>query len=173
MTLKSLSPIEAKTLAERGAAIIDIRERDEFAREHIPGARNAPLSGIGERIAAGGSGIVIFQCKSGMRTRANADRLEAASGCEAYILDGGLEAWKAARLPVALDRREPLEMMRQVQIAAGSLVVLGTVLGALVHPGFHALSAFVGAGLFYAGASGFCGMAHLLALMPWNRRAAA
>lgn len=173
MTLKSLSPIEAKTLAERGAVIIDIRERDEFAREHIPGARNEPLSGLGEGTQAGRSGIVIFQCKSGMRTRANADRLEAASGCEAYILDGGLEAWKAARLPIALDRREPLEMMRQVQIAAGSLVLLGAALGALVHPGFHALSAFVGAGLLYAGTSGFCGMAHLLALMPWNRRAAA
>lgn len=173
MTLKSLSPIEAKTLAERGALIIDIREADEFAREHIPGARNAPLSGLGERMAVTPSGIVIFQCKSGMRTRANAGRLEAASGCEAYILDGGLEAWKAARLPVALDRREPLEMMRQVQIAAGSLVLLGFALGLLIHPGFHAISAFVGAGLLYAGTSGFCGMAHLLALMPWNRRAAA
>jgi predicted branched-subunit amino acid permease len=59
--------------------------------------------------------------------------------------------------------------MRQVQIAAGSLVVIGVLLGALVHPGFYALSAFVGAGLVFAGVSGFCGMARLLVLMPWNR----
>jgi predicted branched-subunit amino acid permease len=60
-----------------------------------------------------------------------------------------------------------------VQIVAGSLVVAGAVLGALVHPGFHALSAFVGAGLAFAGATGFCGMARVLAQAPWNRRAAA
>ena len=63
--------------------------------------------------------------------------------------------------------------MRQVQIAAGSLVLLGAVLGAFVAPGFYLLSAFVGGGLLFAGVSGFCGMAQLLALMPWNRRAAA
>ena len=61
--------------------------------------------------------------------------------------------------------------MRQVQIVAGSLVLTGVVLGALVSPGFYALSGFVGAGLLFAGASGFCGMARLLAFMPWNRRA--
>ena len=63
--------------------------------------------------------------------------------------------------------------MRQVQIAAGSLVLLGVLLGAFVAPAFYALSGFVGAGLLFAGASGFCGMARLLAAMPWNRRASA
>jgi predicted branched-subunit amino acid permease len=64
-------------------------------------------------------------------------------------------------------------MMRQVQIAAGSLVVLGAVLGATVNPGFHALSGLVGAGLVFAGASGTCMMARLLAYAPWNRKATA
>jgi len=59
--------------------------------------------------------------------------------------------------------------MRQVQITAGSLVVLGIVLAVLYSPWFMALSAFVGAGLVFAGVSGFCGMANLLAFMPWNR----
>ena len=63
--------------------------------------------------------------------------------------------------------------MRQVQIAAGSLVLAGVLLGAFVAPGFYALSGFVGAGLLFAGVSGFCGMARLLAVMPWNRRAQA
>ena len=69
------------------------------------------------------------------------------------------------------DRSAPIDIMRQVQIGAGSLVLIGVALGALVAPGFYALSAFVGAGLLFAGATGFCGMAHLLARMPWNRRA--
>ena len=93
--------------------------------------------------------------------------------CETYILEGGLDAWRKAGLPVALDRSQPIEIMRQVQIAAGSLVLLGVVLGAFVAPGFYPLSGFVGAGLLFAGVSGFCGMARLLAVMPWNRRAAA
>jgi hypothetical protein len=82
----------------------------------------------------------------------------------------GLDAWKKAGLPVTLDRSQPIDIIRQVQIVAGSLVLLGVVLGALVAPGFYALSGFVGAGLIFAGSTGFCGMPHVLALMPWNRR---
>jgi hypothetical protein len=58
-----------------------------------------------------------------------------------------------------------------VQIVAGSLVLLGVLLGAVVAPGFYALSGFVGAGLLFAGVSGICGMARLLTVMPWNRHA--
>ena len=100
-------------------------------------------------------------------------RLAAAAGCEAYILEGGIDAWKRAGLPVLTDRRQPLEIMRQVQIAAGGLVLLGVALGIWVAPAFLGLSAFVGAGLVFAGVSGWCGMARLLALMPWNRAARA
>ncbi|MEQ8267103.1 MAG: rhodanese family protein [Parvibaculum sp.] len=169
MSLRTLTPGEAKAMAARGAVIIDIREPDEFAREHIPGAVNEPLSKLGGRPAAAGADIVVYHCKSGMRTKANAAKLAAPETCEAYILEGGLDAWKAAKLPVAADAAQPIELMRQVQIAAGSLVVLGVALGAAVHPGFYALSAFVGAGLVFAGVSGFCGMARVLTLMPWNR----
>lgn len=175
MTLKTITPEEAKALAQSGAAIVDVRDADEFAREHIPGARNAPLAALGPDAAPpmalnNSGGVLVYHCKSGMRTKANAAKLAEAAGlCEAYILEGGIEAWKAAGLPVAVDKGQPLELMRQVQIAAGSLVVIGVVLGAALHPGFYLLSAFVGAGLVFAGVSGFCGMARLLAVMPWNR----
>ena len=115
---------------------------------------------------------MIFHCKSGMRTAGNAQRLAAAADCQTYILDGGIDAWKKAGLPVAIDARQPIEIMRQVQITAGGLVLLGVVLGTWVAPGFYGLSAFVGAGLIFAGISGWCGMAKLLAFMPWNRRTA-
>ncbi|WP_420561918.1 YgaP family membrane protein [Tepidicaulis sp.] len=65
-----------------------------------------------------------------------------------------------------------MEVNRQVQITAGALVLSGIVLGAAVSPAFYLLSAFVGAGLMMAGITGWCGMARLLAVMPWNRRAA-
>lgn len=76
-----------------------------------------------------------------------------------------------AGLPVVVDASHPLELQRQVQIAAGSLIVLGAVLGTTVSPWFHALSGLVGAGLLFAGVSGFCGLARVLMRMPWNRKA--
>jgi rhodanese-related sulfurtransferase len=108
-----------------------------------------------------------------MRTQGNSARLAAATSGPAYQLEGGLDAWRAAGLPLVENTGAPLEIMRQVQITAGSLVVLGVILGLAVHPGFFGLAAFVGAGLVFAGTSGWCGMAKLLAVLPWNRSAAA
>ena len=170
MTLQTIDSARARRLLGEGAILVDIREPDEFARQRIPEARNRPLSGLSS-VPSGGATAVIFHCRSGNRTKVNAQRLAAATDCQAYILEGGLDAWKKAGLPVAIDARQPLEIMRQVQIAAGSLVLLGVVLGTWVAPGFYGLSAFVGAGLMFAGISGWCGMAKLLAFMPWNRRA--
>jgi len=171
--LQTISPTRAAELVRQGAVLVDSREADEAARERIPGARHHALSRI-EKDAPlrEGDDVLVFHCRSGARTRGNAARLAAASGtCDTYILDGGLDAWKKAGLPVSFDRSAPIDIMRQVQIGAGSLVLIGVVLGALVAPGFYALSAIVGAGLVFAGATGFCGMAHVLARMPWNRRA--
>jgi rhodanese-related sulfurtransferase len=173
--LKTITPEAAATLLrEGGATLVDVREPDEHARERIPGARNLPLSRLEEAELAVHEGKpVLFHCRSGARTAGNAPRLAAKAGLwEAYVVEGGLDAWKRAGLPVAEDRRQPLELMRQVQIAAGSLVVLGVALGAMLHPGFFALSGFVGAGLVFAGATGTCGLARVLRMMPWNRELA-
>ncbi|MFJ5483696.1 rhodanese family protein [Pectobacterium actinidiae] len=171
MSLKSISPQAARDLLDQGAVLVDIRAADEHARERIAQSRHVPM----ERLAAGsapleGAAAVIFHCRSGNRTRMNAQALGACTTCDAYVLEGGLDAWKKAGLPVVADASQPLELQRQVQIAAGSLIVLGAVLGATVSPWFHALSGFVGVGLVFAGLSGFCGMARLLMKMPWNRK---
>lgn len=171
MTLQTISPERAKALIDAGAVLVDIREPDEHAREHIPRARLQPVSLLQQgAIQAFGGSPVIFHCKSGGRTQSHAARLAAFANCEAYILDGGLDAWKRAGLPIATDRSQPLELMRQVQLAAGSAVVLGIALGALLSPWFYLLSAFVGSGLIVAGATGFCGLARALRMLPWNRR---
>lgn len=174
MTAKAIAPQAARQLIERGALLVDIRAADEHAREHIAQARHVPI----ERLAQEGlpnteAPAVIFHCRSGNRTRLQAAVLGGCTTCDAYILEGGLDAWKKAGLPVQADRTQPLELQRQVQIAAGSLVLLGVVLGSAVSPWFYALSGFVGAGLMFAGVSGFCGLARLLMVMPWNRHVAA
>jgi rhodanese-related sulfurtransferase len=172
--LNPMSALELKQRLDSGQAVlIDVRETDEHAREHVLGARLAPLSAIDAHdFDRDHDKVAVFHCRSGMRTQANAAKLIAQGFHEAYYLDGGIEAWKAAGLPVHTNARAPLEIMRQVQIAAGSLVLLGVVLGALVNPAFFGLSAFVGAGLTFAGATGWCGMAMLLKTMPWNRGSA-
>ena len=174
----TLTPVAPATVAARlksGAAVlVDIREPDEFAREHIAGALKAPLSGFEQahlKLEPGRD--VVFMCRTGNRTGSNCRRLSDRIDGEAFVLEGGLDAWKQAGLPTVADTSAPLEIMRQVQIGAGGLVLAGAVLGFLVHPGFYALSAFVGAGLLMAGVTGFCGMARLLALAPWNQPRAA
>ena len=171
--LQTISPERAAELVRKGAVLIDIREADEHVRERIPGARHHALSCIdADSPARAGDDVLVFHCRSGTRTKGSAARLASvAPKCETYILEGGLDAWKKAGLPVTLDRSQPIDIIRQVQIGAGSLVLLGVVLGVLVAPGFYALSGFIGAGLLFAGISGFCGLARLLAAMPWNRRA--
>ncbi|CAN5901611.1 rhodanese family protein [soil metagenome] len=168
MSLPVIDAANARKLIDQGAVLVDIREPDERAREHVPGALHNPLSRLAA-VAAPSDKAVIFHCRSGARTAANAHRLAGTTSCQTYILEGGLEAWKKAGLPVAIDRRQPIEVMRQVQIVAGSLVLLGVLFGFWLTPLFFGLAAFVGAGLAFAGISGWCGMARLLALMPWNR----
>lgn len=167
--LTPITPEEAVRLIKDGAVLVDVREPDERARAAIPGAVHNPLSAPAPLDLPQG-GVVLFHCRSGARTTAHAGALAAAApGCRAYRIEGGLDAWRAAGLPVAENRRAPIELMRQVQIAAGSLVLAGVLGGAFVAPWLYGLAGFVGAGLVFAGVSGTCGMASLLRRMPWNR----
>jgi rhodanese-related sulfurtransferase len=169
--LVPLTPRDIADRLKRGEiALVDIRDPDEFAREHVEGAVSLPLAKLEQaRLNLGPAREVVFHCRSGARTANACDRLLAIADGSAFVMAGGLEAWKREGLPTSVDRKRPIELMRQVQMTAGGLVLAGVVLGAFVHPAWLAVSAFVGAGLVFAGASGWCGMARLLQLMPWNR----
>jgi rhodanese-related sulfurtransferase len=170
-SLTPLSPAEVSARIKAGKAVlVDIREPDEVARERIAASVVAPLSLFEEaHLDLRPGRDVVFMCRTGNRTGSNCVRLADRIPGEAFVLDGGLDAWKAEGLPTLTNAKAPLELMRQVQMTAGGLILIGALLGLLVHPGFWGLSAFVGAGLFLAGATGFCGMARLLAVLPWNR----
>jgi rhodanese-related sulfurtransferase len=99
MPAKHIDAVEAKRLVDQGALLVDIREDHEYDDENIPGARNEPLSRIGGAEITGVPAVV-FHCKSGARTRMNAGALAECTDAEVYILDGGIEAWKAAGFPV-------------------------------------------------------------------------
>jgi rhodanese-related sulfurtransferase len=161
----------AQRLRRRDVTVIDIREHDEFVREHIPGALSVPLSTLDKSgLSLEAHGDVVFHCKSGMRTNANCNRLADHIDGPAFVLTGGLEAWKLSGGATAKDAAAPLELNRQVQITVGALMLISVMLTIFVAPQFLALPALLGAGLLMAGLTGWCGMAHLLAAMPWNRR---
>lgn len=173
MSLPHISPADAKLLLDNGAILIDIRDTDEHARERIPHARNVPLSKLCDSPVGQAGTTIVYHCRSGNRTRMNAPLLAKATEADAFILDGGIDAWKKAGLPVAIDVKQPIEMMRQVQIAAGGMALAGVLLGFAMHPAFFAVSGAVGAGLMFAGMTGTCAMARILKHMPWNRPTAA
>ena len=156
-----MTPHDAAAALRAGTPLVDIREADEFRRAHVPGAVNRPLSALDPAALPPGA---VLMCQSGARC--------APFAAAHPVLAGGLAAWERAGLPVERDARAPLPIMRQVQMVAGGLVLVGVLGGALVAPGLYALAGFVGAGLVLAGATGFCGMARVLAAMPWNRQGA-
>ena len=172
MTLKSINAVQAQSMLNEGAILIDIRDADEHAREQIVAALHIPLAKLCDTTFEAMGKPIIFHCKSGNRTRMNAEILAKAGGAKSLILEGGIEGWKAAGLATRKNTKQPIEMMRQVQIAAGGLTLLGAVLGFLVNPAFFALSGAIGVGLMFSGISGTCAMAAVLKQMPWNRVAA-
>ena len=100
MSLPHINAKEAKRLVDEGAILIDVREVGEHAAENIPGALNHPMSQMGRAPIKADAPVIVFHCKSGGRTRMGASALANCVDAEAYILDGGIEAWKAAGLPV-------------------------------------------------------------------------
>lgn len=115
MSLQTITPREAKRLLDGGGVLVDIREADEHARESIPGARHLPLSRLDQAdLAARRGQVVIFHCRSGARTQGNSARLTAKAGdvCEAFLVEGGLEAWRKAGLPTSVDCSQPIEPQR-------------------------------------------------------------
>lgn len=170
-----LSPMEAQALIASGrATLIDVREPDEFRSGHIPYALSVPLAQVAqvvERLHLADDALVIFQCQKGGRGERACDAVPPQLSGRVRNLAGGLDAWRTAGLPVTGTAPDGISIFRQVQIGAGTLVLLGVLLGAAgFAPGYYA-AGFFGFMLVFAGWSGWCGMALLLQRMPWNRAA--
>jgi len=161
-----------KWIADGEAILVDVREDFEHASERIEQSRNHCLSKFdAEQLRKEcGDCRVVFYCRTGKRSSEAATKF---GGEQVFHLQGGIEGWKAAERPVLRSASAPkIDIMRQVQIVAGFLIVSGVVLGTLVNPWLYGISAFVGCGLIFAGLSGWCGMAKLLSVLPWNKASA-
>lgn len=174
MSLPTISPQEFAREYQNGRVdLLDVRTPVEFRELHIQGARNVPLDRLDPRQLAqdrngNGQQPLYVVCRSGSRASQAVEKLRAAGLSNVVHVEGGTLALAEAGLPVVRGRKA-VSLERQVRIAAGSLVLLGAVLGWLVHPAFVGLAAFVGAGLVFSGVTDTCGMALILARMPWNQ----
>ncbi len=170
--MRTVDAERARQWLERGEAVlVDVREPAEFRAAHIRGALSLPLDKVhpGALPQLNGRRLVV-QCQKGGRGARACDLLAAAApALELYNLDGGLEAWAAAGLPVVRGRHAHMPLDRQVQTIIGLGLIAASLAAALANPVYAWVPAFFGAGLLAAGLTGFCGLARLLALMPWNR----
>ncbi|WP_327251290.1 rhodanese-like domain-containing protein [Streptomyces sp. NBC_01244] len=156
--------------------IVDVRTPGEYASGHLPGALNIPLDRIGRslpelRQAAEDQPLLVV-CASGTRSQ-NAVRTMAGHGIAATSLTGGTASWSAHGHPLEYPAEGPRRvwaMERQVRLTAGAIVLLGLLLGLLVHPAFQLLSAGIAGGLVFSALTDTCGMAVVLGRLPFNRR---
>jgi rhodanese-related sulfurtransferase len=171
--MKSITPIELQTMltAQPSVPVIDVRTPVEFAEVHVPQARNVPLDELNpDSLQLAKDQPVYLLCRSGQRATKAAEKFTQEGFTQPVVVAGGTLAWIEANLPVTRSSVKIMSLERQVRIVAGALVFIGVALGWFVHRGFYGLSAFVGAGLVFAGITDFCGMGLLLARMPWNKK---
>jgi rhodanese-related sulfurtransferase len=168
---KNITPEELKVWMQEGnTALIDVRQPDEYAREHIPQAGNIPqaavTSGVLEALSAD---RVVLYCNTGNRSSDAREVVNRGGKVEAYNLAGGIERWRKETGKVKEAQSVALPLQRQVQIAVSLLILTGIALGFFWRPELYLVSVLVGLGLLNAGLTGWCGMAKLLSKAPWNK----
>jgi rhodanese-related sulfurtransferase len=174
MNVATINPQRLAEIYRSGPIdLLDVRTPVEYREVHVKHARNVPLDrlepAVELRSRAGHADAPLYLiCRSGNRGRQACEKFLAAGFQNVVNVEGGTLACLEAGLPVVRGRKA-ISLERQVRIAAGSLVLLGLLLGWLAQPAFFGLSAFVGAGLVFAGITDTCGMGMLLAKMPWNQ----
>lgn len=175
MSISTITPQELQNLQQgkEPLDVIDVRTPVEFREVHVDAVRNVPLDRLQPqqwmeaRKTSSERPLYIF-CRTGNRAQKACQQFIDAGFENVVVVEGGVQAWEQAGLPVVRGKKA-ISLERQVRIAAGFLVLVGTALGFFVSPYFLALSAFVGAGLMFAGITDTCGMGMLLARMPWNQ----
>ena len=167
--MKNITVNELNQLMQsQQVTLIDVREEFEYNAANISGAHLIPLAKINKASLPKTNKPIVIHCKLGGRSaKACMQLLAEDPELDVASLDGGIEAWQAAGFKVNKSAKLPVD--RQTQIAIGLIIFLSSLLGFTVHSNFYYIPAFMGLGLIFAGVSGFCGMAKLMAKMPWNR----
>ncbi|WP_017588811.1 rhodanese-like domain-containing protein [Nocardiopsis ganjiahuensis] len=165
-----VATVHARVESNSAPLLVDVRTPAEFESSHIPGAINLPLGRLDQhagRVARDASEQVVLVCQSGPRAEQAQDRLAAAGLTDTVVMAGGMNAWTAADGPT-VHGRERWGLERQVRLIAGSIVLVTALLSLWWTPAVF-VAAFIGAGLTFAGLTNTCGMALVLAKLPYNQ----
>ena len=176
MNHKHIHPIDLMANQTADICILDVRTSAEVKAAGLPNCLHIPLHELtAERLldeiekSGKNNQCVYLLCQGGKRAEMAADQLKGKINAELVVIEGGMNAVQQSNIPLQQNIKTTMSLERQVRVAAGSLVVLGTILGTWLHPGFYGLSAFVGSGLVFAGITDTCMMGMLIARMPWNK----
>lgn len=175
----SISPADLHRLRQDGASceLLDVRTPPEHASAHVPGVHLVPLDDLDPaaflRQRSPSAGPLYVLCQSGARAARAIEKFRSAGFDGCVLVEGGTQGWIDAGLPVERGVSKVIPLMRQVQIAVGFISATGAALALAVDARFAVLPLLIGCGLIFAGLTGTCGMALLLARMPWNRRSSA
>lgn len=151
--------------------LLDVRSPGEFESSHIEGAFNIAVEEMPKFVdeLTRIEHPMVLICRSGTRAKKAREILEKEGLTQLHLLEGGMVAWEKAGKPVQVGKRNTLPLDRQMRIAAGSMVAIGSLLTLFVNKDFAAIPMFVGCGLVYAGITDHCPATSLLAKLPWNK----
>ena len=174
--MPQIQSVDAQTLKKwmknSKVLLIDVREPLECSIEKIASSKNVPLAQITLEaldLLKNKNKKIVIQCRSGARSMTACKKLsEADPSLELYNLDGGILAWKAQGYGIAQEK-DALPLDRQVQLTLGIIISFGVLMSYLFNDSWVLVPAIIGLGLINAGLTGWCGMAKLVALFPWNR----
>jgi len=173
MPIKSIDVKTLKSwLSNNEAIIVDVREPAEHEAESIPGSTLIPLGKMCKQALPDTHGKkLVVHCHLGGRSMTACEKLLAEDpNLEIYNLQGGMKAWTEVGETIQASVRFFLPLDRQVQTTIGGFILIATLLAWLISPWFLVISGFLGLGLIFAGLTGFCGLAVLMAKLPWNQK---
>ena len=174
-TETSISPreLQRRLAAGQPAQLLDVRTPGEYDAAHVPAAKLIPLDELDAAVFCRERGDdwtpLYVLCQSGGRAKKAIAKLECAGVHGCVLVEGGTQAWMDAGLPVNLGEGRVLPLMRQVQVVVGFSAAVGAALALTVNPLFALIPLVLGCGLLFAGLTGYCGLAVVLAKMPWNK----
>jgi rhodanese-related sulfurtransferase len=185
--MKTITAVDLNNiLGQQTLCLIDVREPAEHRNASIHRSYLIPLGSLSLEKLPTTSGTIVMYCHAGVRSvHACQKLLREDSALDVYSLEGGIAAWERDGFPVKnLSKNQEkipgklwgkifgtriLPLDRQTQFSVGFLSFSSVMLGTFIHPGFYIIPGFMGAGMMFAGLTGWCGLAKLLARMPWNQ----
>src|SRR5690349_18944908 len=134
--MTSITPQELhqKMVAGEKPHLLDVRTTREYAQVHVPGSILEPLekfevARVRRRTFASPDSPLYVLRHSGARAKHAIAKLREAGISPCVLVEGGTVAWMQAGLPVERQTIKGISLERQVRIAAGFLVFMGTLLG--------------------------------------------